>query len=162
VSKPKITRTLRPKKTKCLNKPAPSFSFAQRIRHVDTLMKPRDIFGLAVRLLGLFFLYLGLKAVTPLLDLGAIENADKNDLLSAILPIIFNLAVAWWLLGGKLLVRRAYPEATKTVDYPVSQSKSETPKPESTSSPELTNMDQAEKRLASLVEKPKNGRATQP
>lgn len=125
-------------------------------------MKPRDIFGLAVRLLGLFFLYLGLKAVMPLLDWGAIESADTSDLLSAILPIAFNLAVAWWLLGGKLLLRRAYPETTKTADYPASPSKSETPKPETVPSPELSKMDQAEKRLASLVEKPKNDRATQP
>ena len=70
----------------------------------------KDIFTLAVRLLGLVFLYLGLSAVTPLLDFGAIETADKSDLITAILPIVFNLAVAWWLLGGGLLIRRAYPE----------------------------------------------------
>ena len=35
----------------------------------------KDIFGLAVRLLGLLFLYFGLSAVPPLLDLGAIETA---------------------------------------------------------------------------------------
>ena len=70
-------------------------------------MKPRDIFGLAVRLLGLFFLYLGLRAVTPMLDLGAIGTASKSDIINAILPIVFNLAVAWWLLGGGLLMRRA-------------------------------------------------------
>ena len=60
----------------------------------------KDIFTLAVRLLGLVFLYLGLSAVTPLLDFGAIETAAKSDLITAILPIVFNLAVAWWLLGG--------------------------------------------------------------
>ena len=69
----------------------------------------KDIFGLAVRLLGLVFLYLGLRAVTPMLDLGAIETAGKSDLITAILPIFFNLAVAWWLLGGGSLIRRAYP-----------------------------------------------------
>ena len=79
-------------------------------------MKPIDIFGLAVRLLGLFFLYLGLRTVTSLLDLGAVENASKNDLINAILPIVFNLAVAWWLLGGGWLVRRAYPETPKISD----------------------------------------------
>ena len=73
----------------------------------------RDIFGLAVRLLGLVFLYSGLKAVTPILDLGALETAGKWDLLTAILPIVFNLAVAWWLIGGGLLIRRAYPEAPR-------------------------------------------------
>ena len=60
----------------------------------------KDIFTLAVRLLGLVFLYLGLSAVTPLLDFSAIETAAKSDLITAILPIVFNLAVAWWLLGG--------------------------------------------------------------
>lgn len=128
-------------------------------------MKPRDIFGLAVRLLSLFFLYLGLKAVMPLLDLGAIETASKSDLITAILPIVFNLCVAWWLLGGGLLMRRAYPEAPKISDrFPSqpSQTKSVTPTPESTPSPDLTNMDRAEKKLAALLEKPKDDRATKP
>jgi hypothetical protein len=125
-------------------------------------MKPKDIFGLTVRLLGLFFLYLGLRAVTPLLDLGAIETASKNDIINAILPIAFNLLVAWWLLGGGVLVRRAYPEAPNILDRFSSQTKPMTSKPESVPSPELPNMDRAEKQLESLVEKPKNDRVTQP
>ena len=125
-------------------------------------MKPRDIFGLAVRLLGLFFLYLGLRTVTPLLDLGAIEPAGKSDIINAILPIIFNLAVAWWLLGGGLLMRRAYPEAPKSLIHSPPQTKPAPGTSELTPSPALTNMDRVEKRLVSLVEKPKNDRATQP
>ena len=80
-------------------------------------MKPRDIFGLAVRVLGLIFLYLGLRSVPSVLDLEAIENAGKSDIINAMLPIAFNLLVAWWLMGGGLLMRRAYPDASKTSDH---------------------------------------------
>jgi hypothetical protein len=122
-------------------------------------MKPRDIFGLAVRLLGLFFLYLGLKAVTPLLDLVAIETASKSDIISAILPIAFNLLVAWWLLSGGWLLRRAYPEMLKNSDCSPSQAERAAPATHSTRPQELTGMEQAEKKLAALMEKPKDGRA---
>jgi hypothetical protein len=122
-------------------------------------MKSRDIFGLAVRLLGLVFLYLGLRAVSPMLDLGAIESAGKIDIINAILPIAFNLLVAWWLLGGGLLVRRAYPEAPKILDHSHSRAERGTPAANSTQSQELTDMDRAEKKLAALVEKPKDDHA---
>jgi hypothetical protein len=151
-----------PVKTKCLNKPSLSFSFICTHSTHCILMKPRDIFGLAVRLLGLFFLYLGLRTVTPLLDLSAIETASKSDIINAIPPIVFNLAVAWWLLGGGLLMRRAYPEAPKSLNHSPPQTKPATATSGLTPSPALTNMDRAEKRLVSLVEKPKNDRATQP
>lgn len=114
-----------------------------------------DIFALAVRLLGLVFLYFGLRAVTPLLDLGAIETAGTGDILNAILPIVFNLAVAWWLLGGRWLVRRAYPETLRSSDNPHSHVERETPESGSTPPHELADMDRAEKKLAPLVEKPK-------
>jgi len=125
-------------------------------------MKPRDIFGLAVRLLGLYFLYLGLRTMTPLLDLGAIETAGKSDIINAVLPIVFNLAIAWWLLGGGLLTRRAYPDAPKNYNPSHPQAERAMPAAGSMQSQELTDMAGAEKKLASLVEKPKNGRATQP
>ena len=121
-------------------------------------MKPRDIFGLAVRLLGLWFLYLGLRAVTPLLDLGAIETAGRDDIISAVLPVVFNLAVAGWLLSGRLLVRWAYPEAAKIS----AAAKPVTPAPEPARPPELTDAERAEKRLAALVEKPKSDCAAEP
>jgi hypothetical protein len=125
------------------------------IRHGWTLMKPRDIFGLAVRLLGLVFLYLGLRAVTPLLDLGAIETASRSDLIDALLPVAFDLAVAWWLLGGGLLLRRAYPETSKDLGSSTLMRESAAPKPNVTQAPKLVDMDKAEEKLASLVEKPK-------
>jgi hypothetical protein len=122
-------------------------------------MKPRDIFGLAVRLLGLIFLYFSLRAVSSVLDLEVIENAGKGDIINAILPIAFNLLVAWWLLGGGLLIRRAYPDASKTPDHSHPQAEQEAPAASSTQSQELTDMDRAEKKLAALVEKPKDARA---
>ena len=93
-----------------------------------------------------------------MLDLGAIESAGKSDIINAILPIAFNLLVAWWLLGGGLLMRRAYPEASKISDYSHPRAE-QGPAANSTQSQELTDMDRAEKKLASLVEKPKDGHA---
>jgi len=116
-------------------------------------MKPRDIFkdifGLAVRLLGLVFLYFGLSAVPSLLDFGAIETAGKSDVVSAILPIAFNLAVSWWLIGGGLLTRRAYPEKSRILDA----SPSPAERVEPTTPQALPDMETAEKKLASLVAK---------
>ena len=70
----------------------------------------RDIFSLMVRILGLVFLCLGLKDVPAVLDVPTILNGDKVEILSTLLPVMFNLAVGWWLIGGGLLIRRAYPE----------------------------------------------------
>jgi hypothetical protein len=123
-------------------------------------MKPKDIFGLAVRLLGLWFLYLGIRAIMPVLDLGAIETAGKSDILNAILPIGFNLAVAWWLLGGGLLVRRAYPETPRISSDSLPQARPVPPTPTPAPSPELSNMAAAENKLAALVEKPNINRST--
>lgn len=126
-------------------------------------MKPRDIFkdifGLAVRLLGLVFLYFGLSAVPPLLDFGAIETAGKSDILNAILPVVFNLAVAWWLLGGGLLVRRAYPEASRISPHSQAQGEGTAPATKPVQSEGVMDMETAEKKLASLVGKPKDGQA---
>jgi len=117
----------------------------------------KDIFGLAVRLLGLVFLYLGLRAVTPLLDLGAIETAGKSDIITAILPIVFNLAVAWWLVGGGLLIRRAYPESTKISPRTEAQEEGTAPATRPTRPEGMTDKDTPDKMLARLVEKPKDG-----
>ena len=118
-------------------------------------MKPRDIFGLAVRLLGLFFLYLGLRAVSPILDLETLQTTGKADILNALIPIAFNLLVAWWLLGGGLLMRRAYPETSRMLSQFPSPSGPKSPAPGSVASQELTDQDRTEQKLAALVEKPK-------
>ena len=125
-------------------------------------MKPRDIFGLAVRLLGLFFLYLSLKAVAQMLDLDLIENPDKTDLINAALPAAFNLVLAAFLIHGKFLINWAYPESAKTAVPPQSQPKQSAPqsvpKLETVAPPAPAGMDVAEAKLAALVEKPKESR----
>lgn len=118
----------------------------------------KDIFALAVRLLGLVFLYLSLSAVTPLLDFGALETAAKSDLITAILPIVFNLVVAWWLLGGGVLIRRAYPETSASSDAAPAQREEAVPATTSASPKGTTDMDAADKKLAALVEKSKDHR----
>jgi len=101
----------------------------------------------------------------PMLDLELIENPDKNDIINGLMPIVFNLAVAWWLLGGGL-ARRAYPES-KISESKISisepaqpRSESAAPRPSQVASPELTGMERAEQKLAALVEKPGEHRAT--
>ena len=63
-------------------------------------MKPTDLFNLAIRLLGLVFVYLGCKAVP-------VVFFDKGR---SLLFVACYFAAAWWLIGGaRLLMRRAYP-----------------------------------------------------
>ena len=119
----------------------------------------KDIFTLAVRILGLVFLYLGLSAVTPLLDFSAIETADKSDLITAILPIVFNLAVAWWLLGGGRLIRRAYPETPGIPSASPAQRETAMSTTPSPSPQRMTDLEAADKKLSTLVEKLKDDRA---
>jgi hypothetical protein len=121
-------------------------------------MKPRDIFGLAVRLLGLYFLYLGLSAITQLLGSDVaemIKNPDKTDLINGLMPVVFDLVIGCFLLKGGWLIRWAYPESPKASEpLPVSAKRMASPAVPSPSS-EPTGMEQAEKKLAALVEKPK-------
>jgi hypothetical protein len=119
-------------------------------------MKPKDIFGLAVRLLGLYFLYLGLNALSQMLGSDIIENPDKTDVVNGLLPVVFDLVIAWWLLAGGFLVRMAYPDAPKISGNSPVGAKQLEPTQESAPAPGLTDMDQAEKKLAALVEKPKD------
>jgi hypothetical protein len=119
----------------------------------------KGIFGLAVRLLGLVFLYFGLSAVPPLLDFGAIETANAGDIITAVLPIVFDLIVAWWLIGGGLLIRRAYPETAKFVSHSSVSGEAVTQQTKSVPSQRTPDMETAEKKLASLLAKPNDGRA---
>ena len=138
----------------------------ERIRleraQIQRAMKPRDIFkdifGLAVRLLGLVFLYFGLNAVPQVLDFGGIETADKGDILNAILPIVFDLLIAWWLIGGGLLIRRAYPETPRFSSHSHAPEEGTASAAKPGQSQGTTDMDAANKKLASLVEKQKDVR----
>ena len=126
-------------------------------------MKPKDIFGLAVRLLGLLFLYNGLRQLMPMLDVELIKHPDMDDLVNGLLPVAFNLAVAWWLVSGGL-VRRAYPEPKvsqfKAPEAERSREEPSAPRPAQISSSRLTGMEEAEEKLAALVDKPGDRRAT--
>jgi hypothetical protein len=121
-------------------------------------MKPRDLFGLAVRILGLVFLYLGLKDLPMLLDVPALMSGDKSDIIAAVLPVAFNLAVACWLLRSSVFLRWAYPETPKIQEHfhpPVERAASAA----QTAQPQSKDLDTAEKKLASLLAKPKDDRA---
>jgi hypothetical protein len=129
-----------------------------RTRNVSAMKSKdlfKDIFSLAVRLLGLVFLYLGLSAVPPLLDFGAIETAARSDIITAFLPIAFDLAVAWWLLDGRWLIRRAYPEPNNFSAHSSVQGQSTTPATTATPPQGATDADAADKKLAALVERTK-------
>jgi hypothetical protein len=119
----------------------------------------KDIFSLAVRLLGLVFLYLGLSAVAPLLDFSSIQTANAGDIITAILPIVFNLLVAWWLLGGGFLIRRAYPETSRISPYSPAPKEGGLSTAVPAQSQRTPDLEVADKKLAALVEKPKDGRA---
>ena len=137
----------------------PKREMFQRLEQIDGTMTSGDIFkgifGLAVRLLGLVFLYFGLSAIPPLLDMGAIETAAGSDIVTAVLPVVFNLLVAWWLIGGGMLVRRAYPEAFRTAPHPGRRGESTESQIQTGHTPGSSAMEAADKKLESLVEKSK-------
>ena len=122
-------------------------------------MKTKDLFILAVRLLGLYFIYVGLKDldVPAFTDVTILKGDDVNDVISTLLPVVFNLAVGWWLLGCTVLARRAYPESARISDL-CPPPKAPPVAPAAVSSG-LTDLATAEKKLAALVGQPKAGQA---
>jgi hypothetical protein len=82
-------------------------------------MKSKDIFGLAIRLLGLAFLYLGLTSLPTTLgqSFHALMRlpASFNDgsIISWPFMGIWPFVVAYWLLcGAPPLMRIAYPKSS--------------------------------------------------
>lgn len=70
-------------------------------------MKPKEIFSVAIRLLGLCFLYHGLLAAPRLLTAFV---GGPLALFATVFDISWPLLVAYWLLGGApLLMQIAYP-----------------------------------------------------
>ena len=64
-------------------------------------MKPKDVFQLAVRLLGLLFLYHGVQSLPMVM----------NGPWLVLVYLLLQFGMAWWLIGGaKLLVQHAYPD----------------------------------------------------
>jgi len=73
-------------------------------------MKPKDIFGLAVRLLGLVFLYHGLSALPGIVSI--IPPNSAGNFIGGIIMLGWPWVVAYWLLrGAPALVRLAYPDS---------------------------------------------------
>jgi hypothetical protein len=80
-------------------------------------MKPPEIFKIALRILGLVFLYHGLLQLpmTVVQLIGAISGKAIPQALFTSIMLAWPLLVAWWLLrGAPLLVRLAYPEVKTT------------------------------------------------
>ena len=76
-------------------------------------MKSKDIFKLAVRILGLAFVYHGLTALP--VAASAVFAAAGNIVSFALtlFMAVWPLAVAYWLLrGAPLIVQIAYPDTT--------------------------------------------------
>lgn len=80
-------------------------------------MNSRDLFKLAVRILGLAFVYQGLTAlphVVPAIYTQLI-GVHFVGLLITLLMAIWPFAVAYWLLrGAPLIMRIAFPGPTET------------------------------------------------
>ena len=85
-------------------------------------MKPtnifKEIFRLVVRLVGLFFLCIGMKDffLQTLVALTQLRGASLVNIISTFLPTCFTLAMAVWLLRGTWLIRMAYPEPERSTD----------------------------------------------
>lgn len=95
-------------------------------------MKSKDIFRLAVRLLGLVFLYHGLQALPAALaqiigsfpydygsaDVNGIEirrPGNLGDFVMGVVMVGLPLVVSYWLLrGAPFIMRIAYPDTTTT------------------------------------------------
>ena len=81
--------------------------------HTQHTMKPKDILQLAVRLLGLVFLYHGLTSLPTLIPMAF--SGSATNLFMSVLMVGWPLLVAYWLLrGAPLIMRIAYPDAPKT------------------------------------------------
>jgi hypothetical protein len=115
----------------------------------------KEIFGLVIRLLGVYFLWAGLADlnVPALTNVQMIQSDQWTDVVSAILPAAFNLIVARWLIGGSL-TRIAYPRELPTVAHTYMTSRPDKPtegEAKVNESSALTGMEQANQKLASLV-----------
>jgi hypothetical protein len=79
-------------------------------------MKPKDIFGLIVRLVGLIFLYESAEKVPLAVSIAfsGFKTISGNGFLNVLLMVGWPLAVAYWMLrGAPPISRLAYPEQAK-------------------------------------------------
>lgn len=120
-------------------------------------MKPKELFGLAVRLLGLVFLYFGFKDAPIVMNVPTLMGEEKSDIVAEVLPVVFNLVVACWLLRSSMLIRWAYPETPKIQEHfhPPADRAASAAQPVQ---PQVKDLAAAEKKLAALLAKPKDER----
>jgi hypothetical protein len=80
-------------------------------------MKPKDIFKLAVRILGLVFVYHGLTGLPEAASavFTALRFGDALTFILTPLMAAWPLVVAFWLLrGAPFIMHIAYPHTTET------------------------------------------------
>ena len=120
----------------------------------------QNIFRLAVRLAGLLFFCLGLKAlaVQTFMALTQFQDNGLVGIFGAFFPPGFYLVVAVWFLRGKSLIRMAYPQTSQIIGDNQSATRPAT-SPAATPQ-KLSEMETAEKKLAALVGKPNDNRGT--
>ena len=116
----------------------------------------KEIFRLAVRLTGLFFLCIGLKdlVVQTFMLLAQARGTPLINIVSNFLPVAFTLAVAFWLLRGNGLIRMAYPGTKQARIFNGQVASSTEPDSTATATEKLSEMEVAERKLADLVKKP--------
>jgi len=72
-------------------------------------MKPKDIFGLAVRILGLILFYHLLMVIPAMIGIFGANSFFQIGM--GLLAFTVALTVIWWLIGGApQLMKHAYPE----------------------------------------------------
>jgi hypothetical protein len=147
--------------------PAPPADGRAAIDHETKLMIPKEsfksAFTLAVRLVGLYFICLGLRGldVPAFTDVTLLKSDTVDDVITTLLPVVYNLAIGWWLLGCTFLSRRAYRESFKTSDRCPPPQEPVTPASAPAQPQGLTGMQAVEKKLAALVGKSKDDPAAQ-
>ena len=116
----------------------------------------KEIFRLAVRLTGFFFLCIGLKdlVVQTFMVLAQARGTPLINIVSNFLPVAFTLAVAFWLLRGNGLIRMAYPGTKQARIFNGQVASSTEPDSTATATEKLSEMEFAERKLADLVKKP--------
>ena len=116
----------------------------------------KEIFRLAVRLAGLFFLCVGLKdlVVQTFMALTQAHGTTLINALTLFLPVAFTLTVGLWLLRGTWLIHMAYPEHNQPFHYGLPSATPATPAPPPAERQAFSEMEMAEQKLAALVGKP--------
>lgn len=81
-------------------------------------MKSKDVFSVAVRIIGLAFLYQGLSQVPSAFNAlflvfppPSLKYVNFRSLVPSLIYIAWPLIVAWWMVrGAPWLMRLAYPD----------------------------------------------------